>query len=310
MLRVLIRPAVSADAAAGCSICAQALAFDADAGQLPGLLREVGSWPAGLVDRRVELVAEDAGALAGIGFGGVRDRKDAVVGSVDLLAVQPQAQGRGIGLALLTELERQLAARGATEIRLGYTPPIYLWPGIDPRYTPMVCLAERAGYERFAEAIDLAADLAAVELDTAADERRLAAAGIAVRRAEPTEAVALVDWMRGGPWGRSSWPVEVEVAVAANPSTCHVASNDAGYIGFACHGVNRPGWFGPMGTLDDHRRQGVGRVLLLRCLADIAAAGHQTAQISWAGPVRYYSRAVAARIDRVYWAYRKKLATG
>lgn len=308
MLGVLIRPAASADAAAACSVSAQALSFDPDGERLPAGLQDLSAWPVEMVDRRLGLVAETSAELAAISFGGVRERANGVVGSIDLLAVRPEAQGRGIGLALLTEMEKQLASRGATEIRLGYSPPIYLWPGIDPRYTAMICLAERAGYERFADAVDLVANLSALALDTGEDERRLAAAGIAVRRAGPAEAGAVLDWLRRGPWGASCWPAEAAAAMAGTPSTCHVASNETGYIGFACHGVNRAGWFGPMGTLEEFRRQGIGKVLLLRCLADIAAAGHATAQISWAGPVRYYSRAVAARVDRVYWAYRKRLA--
>jgi mycothiol synthase len=310
MLNVLIRPAASGDAAAACLLSAQTLSFDPDAAQLPGSLLDLAAWPAEIVDRRLGLVAENDGELIAISFGGVQERASAVVGGIDLLAVLPQAQGRGVGLAMLAEMEKQLAARGATEIRLGYSAPVYLWPGIDPRYTVMTCLADRAGYERFADAVDLVANLSVLPLDTAEDERRLAAAGIAVRRAGPADAGGVVDWLRGGPWGGSSWPVEAAVAMAAIPSACHVASNDAGYVGFACHGVNRAGWFGPMGTLKEYRRQGIGNVLLLRCLADIADAGHATAQISWAGPVRYYSRAVAARVDRVYWAYRKRLATG
>jgi GNAT superfamily N-acetyltransferase len=79
------------------------------------------------------------------------------------------------------------------------------------------------------------------------------------------------------------------------------------YVGFACHGVNRAAWFGPMGTLPSEQRHGIGAVLLGRCLADIRRAGHASAQIAWTGPVRFYARAVGARIDRVFWAYRKKL---
>jgi hypothetical protein len=37
------------------------------------------------------------------------------------------------------------------------------------------------------------------------------------------------------------------------------------------------------------------------------AAGMPVAQIAWAGPVHFYARTVAARIDRVFWQYRKAL---
>jgi len=61
-----------------------------------------------------------------------------------------------------------------------------------------------------------------------------------------------------------------------------------------------------MGTLSAERGRGIGAALLRRCLADMRAAGQQTAMIGWVGPVSFYAGAVGARIDRVYWLYRKR----
>ena len=93
--------------------------------------------------------------------------------------------------------------------------------------------------------------------------------------------------------------------LAHDPPGCHVAVRDGAYLAFACHGAIRPTWFGPMGTLPSQQRHGIGAVLLKRCLTDIAAGGHLSAQIAWTGPVRFYARAVGARIDRVFWVYDK-----
>jgi hypothetical protein len=62
-----------------------------------------------------------------------------------------------------------------------------------------------------------------------------------------------------------------------------------------------------MGTLESERQHGIGTVLLKRCLADLRTAGHGSAQIDWTGPVRFYARAVGARIDRTFWPYQKSL---
>jgi hypothetical protein len=48
-------------------------------------------------------------------------------------------------------------------------------------------------------------------------------------------------------------------------------------------------------------------VLLRRCLADQRAFGVTRAEIGWVGPVPFYSRAVGARIERVFFLYRKQL---
>lgn len=255
-------------------------------------------------------VAELDGHVAGVGYASTRLMPDGRIrGHVDLIAVAPRFQGRGAGTRLLSELEGQLLVRGAAEVRLGHNAPVYLWPGVDRAFKSMISLAERAGYEQYDEAVNLVADLTEATLDTDAAERGLAAAGISVRRAAPAEGGPLRDWLLAGPWGGSSWPAEVAAALSHEPAGCHIACRGSEYLAFACHGVNRSGWFGPMGTSGSERRHGIGSVLLRRCLADIRSAGHQSAQIAWAGPVGYYERAVGARVDRVFWLFRKPLTS-
>jgi mycothiol synthase len=298
---MIIRSAASGDMASIQRVCAEALDLEPDAGELPSILHAA--------QQRFCLVAVADSEITGLCHGSLgRRRDDQRDGCVDLLAVAPHARLRGAGRQLLAAAEDRLAALGATGIVLGGNPPVHLWPGVDARYTAMTCLAERAGYRRLAEAVDMAVDLDSAELDTGPDERRLAAAGIAVRRASHAESSAVVAWLRDGPWGRSTWPDEAAAALAHDPAGCHVAVGDvAGYLGFACHGAVRRGWFGPMGTLDTARRSGIGSVLLKRCLADMRAAGLRTARIGWVGPVRFYAAAVGARVERVYWRYRKEL---
>jgi GNAT superfamily N-acetyltransferase len=251
-------------------------------------------------------VAQERGQVTGLCYGGLGTRPAAARrGFIDLIAVAPGARGRGTGKQLLSAAEDRLRSAGASEIMLGGDSPVYAWPGVDPRYTAMTCLAERAGYRRVRDAVNMIVDLGAAWLDTAADDRLLAAAGITARRANPAEADAVAGWLRQGPWGNSGWPQEAARAIAADPPGCHVAVRDGHYLGFACHGVNRRGWFGPTGTLPREQGHGIGTALMRRCLVDIAAAGHTCAQLGWVGPVRFYARAVAARIDRVFWLYQK-----
>lgn len=293
---VIIRPALGGDAAGIREVCATALWLEPDAADLPAVLTQA----------PVALVAEVDGEAVGAAYGSIRDTSSGTrIGHLDLIAVTPSQQGLGIGAALLSAVEERLAELGAGEFRLGGNSPVYLWPAIDPRYTAMTCLVERAGYQRQGDNVNLIADLNAINLDTRPAERTLASGGIAVRLAGAEEEGAVRNWLSEGPFGGSSWPAEAAAAIASGSASCHVAVSSDGYIGFACQGVNRSGWFGPMGTLPASRRTGVGTVLLIRCLADIKAAGHATAQISWAGPIRYYGRAVGARIDRVFWRYGK-----
>jgi mycothiol synthase len=305
--RVRIRPAEPADHPGLRVVCAASLPLEPDAADLPGvLLDDTGS------RTRVTLVAESAGAIAGVACGSLRhDAPGApVTGYLDLLAVAPAARRQGLGRALLGAAEQELARLGAARFRLSGNPPVYLWPGVDTRYAAMIALAGAAGYQRHGEALNLVVDLSAGEpghdpLNTTADEARLAASGITVRRVSPGEAGPLHSWLRRGPWGRSGWPDEAARSTDRDPPGCHIAERSGAYLAFACHGANRRGWFGPMGTLDSEQRRGIGAVLLKRCLADIRNSGQDSAQIGWTGPVQFYARAVGAQPDRVFWLYRK-----
>ncbi|MEW9534317.1 GNAT family N-acetyltransferase [Microbispora sp. NPDC049125] len=220
-------------------------------------------------------------------------------GHIDLIAVDPAAQGRGIGRALLEAAEEWLRAQGAIEARFRGNPPCYGWPGIDVRYTPAVCLAESWGYERYHAAWNMTVDLPVPAGGEEDDLARLASAGVALHAAPAGERAEVAAFVREQ-WN-ANWAWEAEQATGLHYAVC-----DGEILGFAAWG-SRPLWFGPMGTAEAARGLGVGRVLLRRCLAEQAAAGLSSAQISWVGPIRFYSRAVAARVERVFWLYRRPL---
>jgi GNAT superfamily N-acetyltransferase len=281
------------DVEAAGALCARALELPEDATEAAVSVRRLADPPAGR--QVVRLHAGDSG----VGFASIDDREPRV-GHVELLAVAPEARSRGVGRSLVEALEQRLADLGATEVRLGANPPCYVWPGIDVRYTAAVCAAQRLGYELVNTGWNMTVDLSTVEL-VAADEARLTAAGIEVRPADPS----VVAWVRAT-W-TDGWAWELEQSIDRPDAGAYVAWRDGQPLGFAAYGGNRPSWFGPMGTAPAAEGLGVGRVLLRRCLADQRALGLSTAQIAWAGPLGFYSRAVGARIERIFWMYSKQL---
>ncbi|WP_433055409.1 GNAT family N-acetyltransferase [Dactylosporangium sp. CS-033363] len=233
----------------------------------------------------------------GAAFASISDA-DPSLGHVELLAVLPEARRRGVGSRLLRAAEERLRALGATRVRLGGNPPCYAWPGIDVRYTPAVCLARRAGYKVSDTAWNMTADLTRRDaFPEQADESQ----DFKVEAAGPD----VPEWVRGI-WG-DGWAWEVEQSLGRAGAGCYVARRGGEVLGFAAYGANRPSWFGPMGTAPAAEGLGVGRVLLRRCLADQRAMGLSAAQIGWAGPIGFYSKAVGARIERVFWIYTKTL---
>jgi predicted N-acetyltransferase YhbS len=207
--------------------------------------------------------------------------------------------------ALLAEVEARLAARGAQTVRFFADAPHYLRPGVDFRDTAFVSFLERRRYAPRRAVCNMAADLAAARLDTAADEARLGADGFEIRRLAQADAAAFEEYMleRWTP----SWRTEAMRSLRREPVSSHVALREGRIVGFASHSVSGPGQFGPMGTNQELRGQGVGAVLLKRCLADQREAGFAECDIQWVGPKGFYADHVGARISRCFWQYERGL---
>ncbi|SEH00058.1 Acetyltransferase (GNAT) family protein [Nonomuraea solani] len=265
-------------------------ALTLDAGEAAALVGHLSRPPSG---RTWTALATDGGVV----MASLSD-KDPGVGHIDLLAVHPSAREQGRGRALVRAAEEWLAGQGARQARFAGNAPCYAWPGIDVRYTAAACLAESLGYERYHVAWNMTADLSA-DLSVTDEPARLERAGVAVGAASADR--ARVAAFVGEHWNER-WAWEAEHAAGL-----HYAERDGHILAFAAWGA-RPSWFGPMGTAPEARGLGLGGVLLRRCLADQRAAGQAEAQIGWVGPLRFYSRAVGARAERVFWLYRRDLA--
>lgn len=62
-----------------------------------------------------------------------------------------------------------------------------------------------------------------------------------------------------------------------------------------------------MGTRPDFRKMGIGEVLLKRCLVDMREQGHKRSIIPWVGPIAFYYDAVGAKVDRIFWRFKKEV---
>lgn len=253
----------------------------------------------------LQLALWDGPRLAGAAVGCLRvDYEGRPVGGPQLLVIGPEQRGRGHGGRLLAELEARLVDAGAAELRVGWLAPNYLWPGLDPRDTAALCLVQRRGYARSGEAINMEVDLAARLWWSPEDDARLAARGWALRRGAPEDADTLGAWVRGR--FSAGWEWETRLALAGSPPTAFLAERGGQIGGFACHSVSGlAGTFGPTGTAEELRGAGLGKALLLRCLADLRERGFARVEIGWVGPVGFYSRAAGAVVNRVFWSFTK-----
>lgn len=250
-------------------------------------------------------VAEHAGRT--IGFMQSVTRAGAGKGWIGLFAITENARRRGIATALLEHVRQSWPAEIA-EVEVLAIPGNYFTPGLDPRYTEALCFLERRGFERFRDCVNLTADLSR-EFDTSAELRRLADAGVQMRRACKEDGT-LLDAFFAEQFG-VDWRFEVSLAMRNNPPGLHLALRDERLIAFSAHSSQNREWgfFGPMGTTPVARGLGIGRVLLWHCLNDLRAAGHRTAVIPWVGPIAFYQQWASCRVERVFWRYRMMRGT-
>lgn len=228
---------------------------------------------------------DGTGAVAAV----VRSWNGYRAGYVKVLAVEPEARRGGRGRALLEAAETWAFDEGAGEVRLGGSAPFYLWPGVDTLWTPALCLAEACGYHSEGVSLNMACS---------AGFRAEPAPEVEVGRASEvgmsTDALALA--REHFP----HWVTELERAVDLGTAFLAVDRDSGATLGFACHSVNRAGWIGPMATDPSRQGRGVGAALLGALCADLAAAGHQQAEIAWVGPLRFYAKTAGAVVSRVF----------
>lgn len=292
-----LRPYTPADADAALALWGRSAEHDP---LTPALLAEKRE------DAEAVLVATEAGALVGLGVGALWPTPAALRGSVRLLAVDPAHRRRGVGTALLAALEDRLGERGAEVVRLAECAPNYLTPGVDARYDAGLAFAAARGYRDVGEAVNLGVDLRSDRWDTAADEARLGAERVTVRRADEADRPALARLLAAH-W--PTWQAETDRAYRRGPVSMHLALRGGDALGFAAYDTNNvgTGWFGPMGTDPAACGLGIGAVLCRRCLGDLRAQGLPRATIAWAAALPFYARTAGARVERRFRRFEKPL---
>ncbi len=208
-------------------------------------------------------------------------------GFVRLLAVDPAHRRRGHGTTLLAAAEADLG--GTKVITVGADAPYYLFPGVEVTETAMLCLLERRRYQREEANFNMEVDLTRLPDDPG---------GTAPATGRERDEIAA--WMQRH-W--ANW--EAEVLRALDHGTLLVARDGAGIAGFCAWDVNRGGLLGPIASRPDLIGRGAGRALLVGALHRIRAAGRDTVEVSWVGPIRPYA-AVGGRVTRVFFVYRKR----
>ncbi len=115
---------------------------------------------------------------------------------------------------------------------------------------------------------------------------------IIIKRPIGPEKGVIVEWVRKN--FSAGWASECDVALSKTPPTCFVAIKDLEIIGFACYDATVKNFFGPIGVVENFRKSGVGKALLIKTLKQMFYDGYGYAIIGWAGPVDFFKKTVGA----------------
>ncbi len=235
-----------------------------------------------------------------------RDIRGKRYGYIKLMVVAKQHRKQGIAYEMYQKLEHFFKSIKVDEIRIYDSPLNYFMPGIDPRYTAAVCFAERMGFVRNGDTSNLTVDLQNQDWNVDEDIERLKKDNIIVKRAEQQEKEELIEFVKID-W--LLWQEEVEMAYRSTPPAIHIARKDEKIVAFSAHNGNNvgTGWFGPMGTSPVVRGKGIGGILLKLCLQDMKDEGQEKSIIPWVGPIPFYAHHANAKVERVFWRYKKEL---
>jgi predicted N-acetyltransferase YhbS len=213
-------------------------------------------------------------------------------GFIRLLAVDPAHQRRGHGTALLRAAEADLrdGRDTSTVITVGADGPYYLFAGVETSQLGMMCLLESRHYGRAEANYNMDVDLADLPPDPGGTEL----AGAAER--DDVDAFMAAQW--------PNW--RDEVLRALGKGTLLINRDAEGIAGFCAWDVNRRGLLGPVAVRLDLFGKGTGVPLLVGALHRMRAAGWDSIEVSWVGPVVPYAR-VGGKVGRVFFVYRKTL---
>ena len=110
-------------------------------------------------------------------------------------------------------------------------------------------------------------------------EESLRAKGVTIKKALAPDMSKIIAFTEEN--GHPGWADEIRVCFANQPASCYIAVKDKQIVGFGCYESTARGFFGPTLVAESARRQGIGKLLLLKCLESLRELGYAYAFIGW-----------------------------
>lgn len=250
------------------------------------------------------LVAEAGGELRGFILSVVRQVPLFLQGLEPELAwitafgVHPSLLRQGIGRQLFAAALARLAAMGRRRVLISPYTPNYLIPGVDvDAYPGAMAFLAATGWETESMPISMRAETTGFQVPPEIRElerKRAREDGVFVRPVLSADLPVLMPFIAGRfgwDWFRFAQEYLLELFGPGSDEICFlVAVQGERIVGYCQQKRER---FGPFGVVEEMRGQGIGRLLLFRCLSTMLAKGFHCAWFLWTGAeaARLYSLA-------------------
>jgi ribosomal protein S18 acetylase RimI-like enzyme len=241
-------------------------------------------------DREWLLVAETEDGLAGfclclrrrvpMGSGGLEPER----GWITAFGVAPERRRQGVGTALLGSALALFRSADRREVLIASYVPNYFVPGVDEvHYADGLAFLRKRGFEVTSRPLSMDANI--VLLDYAPyrpREEALREQGIEVRALQGHEVPLLLAYLEAHAspdWLREARELLIDTTRGlASLDQITVAVQGDSVVGYCQF---RGEHFGPFGVREDLRGQGIGTVLLARCLQTMRQHGLHNAWVLW-----------------------------
>jgi GNAT superfamily N-acetyltransferase len=234
-------------------------------------------------------------------------------GWINVMFVDRSLQRRGIGTQLLQRAEADLKARSASNITLAAYSPSYFFPGVDiENYKAGKVFFEKMGYQGGEISYSMCKDLHSFQLSEET-EKKLKAANEAGYRFEMFTyqyAIDLLNFARdefGGGWKRNC--LLTMQNDRAEDCILLVLDKEDNICGFCTRMIDgNPMRFGPIGTSEKVRNQGLGGILFDLAQLEMKKRGiYHLYFISTDEPGRRFYERHGVHVFRTFQDYKKQI---
>jgi len=215
---------------------------------------------------------------------------------ITAFGVHPQHRRQGIGRLLFDATLTRLSSLGRQRVLISPYTPNYFIPGVDvDAYAEAMAFLQATGWQTASTPISMRTELTGIPDDILElEERRANEDRIIVRPVQPADLPELMPFIAkrfGWDWFRLAQEYLSELFGPGSDEICFlVARRGDGIVGYCQQRRER---FGPFGVMEELRNQGIGRLLLFRCLSSMLTKGFHYAWFLWTGQAaaRLYSLA-------------------